>query len=150
MMSAQEKEKVLRKVEKSVDRTWGGYCVLHFTDRRLIVEKIGVTPLQAFTPLPSLLVEVFAGWRAKRKRQDVKHPKDTPEYILASHRKNYALNYDEIAKVTLKRKIATWGYSELKIESKQKEVNLGFKKEAFDALASLLANVVGPDKVEVM
>jgi hypothetical protein len=152
MASAQQQEKVLRRLQKCVDRTWGGYCVLHFTDSRLIVEKVGVTALQSFfyPHLLRLIVEFLSNRRTKAGEEGMKHEKGTPGYILASHRKNYALSYGEIEKVTLKRKITTWGYSELKVNSRQKKVTLGFKKEEFDDLASLLPSVIGTGKVEVI
>ncbi len=160
----------------SAPTMWGtlGPLNLHFTDKRIIVGHLRRSG--GFFGVKQIIGVVIAavGWslirhgliwvgvaliivgggiclssfsRKTRVVNEKPETQKTPEEILASHSKNYAIDYDDVQKVILKCPLKT-GRSDITIESRTGRLALEFKKEQFEDVSSSLP-ILLPGKVEV-
>jgi hypothetical protein len=98
-----------------------------------------------------LVGQAIARGRHKKKGKKVIEEEKTPEQILASHKKNFSIDYRDIDKATVKRKAC-----KMKFAAKQfglprglrKKVVFLYDKKDKDSIASALTKVI-PDKVVV-
>ena len=128
-------ERFLLVLPMSTDVAWGGYQTLHFTDRRLIVEKVMSSATGAAAVMAAGLAgAAVASDHARDKSQQALGQYRSPDEILRTAPGSYAIDYDSIKSLRLARKALPIGYSRCKIESSVKNATLAFKREYFDSL----------------
>lgn len=121
---------------------------LYFTDIRMIGELLGGT-IAAFM-LGGWVGEAIAKKRLKKKGEKITEER-TPEQILASHKKNFFVNYGDIVSATVKKKECI-----MKFTHRGMVPGTGIRKKAtftFDErdktnVVSILTKII-PDKVVV-
>lgn len=146
----QQREEVLYVSELASSRTWGGSYILYFTSTRVIIEQvIGTGVVFLFILCLGILPgALLLHWYCKRKTKQRIESERQPQQILASHRSNQAIAYDEITKIILKRRIMTRGMGELTIKSRNATIKLGFQRKHFDNILALLSQKLVPEKIE--
>jgi hypothetical protein len=142
-------ERYLLVLPMSTDVAWGGYQTLHFTDTRLIVEKVMSSATGAAAVMAAGLAgAAVASDHARDKSQQALGQYRSPDEILRSAPGSYAIEYAVIKSIRLTKKALPIGYSRCKVESSVKNATLAFKREYFDETARVLSQQL-PGKVEV-
>jgi len=123
--------------------------IIYFTDKRIIGEFLGGTAA-AFVA-GGAVGQAIARKRHKKKGEEIMEEKKTSEQILASHEKNFFVNYEDIVNATVKKKECI-----MKLTEKRPGLTFGLTKKAIflynkndkDNTTSVLTRVI-PDKVVV-
>jgi hypothetical protein len=143
-------ETVLMTLPRVSDVAWGGSMNVYLTSRRLIVEPV----LGTGATIGAVAAGGLAGARIarhaaeKRLSREVNGQARTLDEILASSNKAYAIDYSEVTEIVLKKKALPIGHSRCKIQSRQKDTTLAFKREMFDEASAVLAEVL-PGRVTI-
>ncbi len=143
-------ETLLMTLPKSTDVAWGGFCDLHLTNGRLIVETVlGTGAAMASVAAGGVIGATIAGNAAQNRHQtETGGAARTVDQILQGGHVAYAIEYADITEMVLTKKALPIGYSRCKIRSAQKNVTLAFKREFFDEASALLVERL-PGKVTV-
>jgi len=138
------------RIIMALERKWSSTNMLHFTNNRIIVERVaGAVKAGGAYALGGIVGWKIADRHTRKKTEKIIQETVTPDQILNSNEKNYAINYDDIQKVTLKRKTVYYGTSFLTIESKNKKTVFTFPRKHNDHAPTLLPKIF-PDKIEII
>ena len=149
MKKLEHEEMMLGRIIIAYERPWGSTNTLHFTNNRIIVERVASAAKVGGAIIAGGAVGFkIAERRSKKKTEEMIQETVTPDQILNSHEKNYAINYEDIQKVTLKRKTVYYGTSFLTIESKNKKSVFTFPRKHNDHVPTLLPKIFS-DKLEI-
>ena len=141
-------ETVLMTLPRVTDPTLGGSMNMYLTSRRLVVEPVlGTGAVMGAVAAGGLVGLTIARDAAENRRSnEVNGQVRTLDEFLAASDKAYAINYSDIAEMVLRKKALPIGYSRCKIRSKYKNVTLAFKRDMFDRVSAVLADML-PGKV---
>jgi len=149
-VDAGDSETVLAVLSRVTDPAWGGFANAYLTERRLVVEQVlGTGATMGAVAAGGLLGLTLARNAAEKRRSEEGNGQImTIDDTLMSSNKAYAINYADISEMVLTKKALPIGYSRCKIRSAQKDVTLAFKRDMFDAVSTMLAEML-PGRVKV-
>ena len=143
-------ESALVTLTQVSDPAWGGFLNMYLTDRRIVVEPfMGTGQVMGAVAAGGLVGLTIAGNVAeKRAARAVGEGTRPIDDILRSNPKAYAIDYADISETVLTKKALPIGYSRCKIRSGQKDVTLAFKRDMFEAVSTVLAEML-PGRIKV-
>lgn len=150
MVDAGDSETVLVVLSRVTDPSWGGFANAYLTDRRLVVEQVLGTGATMGAVAAGGLVGLTLVRNAVEKRRSKEGTEEnrTIDDVLKSSDKAYAINYADISELILTKKSLPIGYSRCKIRSAHKDVTLAFKRDMFDAVSTVLVEIL-PDRIKI-
>ena len=122
---------------------------LYFTPSRMIGKMIG--GLNLSFALGGVIGQSITKRHLRKKAEEMMEKEETPEQILASHKKNFSVDYGDIASAIVKKKKCIMRFTRRGLIPRtgiRKKVIFVFDKKDKDNVASILTKVL-PDKVVV-
>lgn len=134
---------------KASDVPWGGFLELYLTNKRIILVFVSgpgtaIAASLAAGFIGSMIVSKHADKKGEQMYADAK----SLDQILASSPKNYAINYNDITDISMKRRALPIGYSRAEIRTRNRKVSYAFERKWFDDVLRVLKSVL-PKKIEV-
>ncbi len=142
-------EEIIGKIKNTTLTLTSKSYNLYFTDRRMIGDLLGGT-IGAFIA-GGLIGEAIAKRRLEKKGEEAIKEEREPEQILKSHKKNFSVDYGDIANAIVKKKKCIMKFTRrgtIPHTGIRKKVIFVFDKKDKDNVTSILTKVL-PGKVVV-
>jgi len=118
---------------------------LYFTDIRIVGEFIGGSNPAVLAG--GLIGKAIADKRHEKKGKEMIMEEKTPEQILAAHKKNFSIDYNDIDKAVVKKNLCKMKFIQ-RLPIVGKKTFFLFNKKDKNNVASVLTKVI-PNKVIV-